>query len=61
MSKQALRNVLRWGGIGVAVIGLIVGRTTTNPHTFAVGRMLVWAGLVMVVAAIFLRLFISEP
>ena len=61
MNKQALRNILRWGGIAIAVIGLILGRTAQTVSTVNTGRVLVWIGLVMVVSAIIVRMFIREP
>lgn len=60
MSKQTLRNILRWGGLGFAVIGFILGRTATSLQAYTAGRALVWAGLVMIIAAIFVRLFSSD-
>jgi hypothetical protein len=60
VSKQAIRNVLRWGGISVAVVGLILARTATSSQTLTAGRMLIWAGLVVIVAGIFVRLFIPD-
>ena len=60
MNKQTLRNILRWGGIAIAVIGLILGRTAQTASTLSTGRVLVWIGLVMVVAAIIVRMFIRE-
>jgi hypothetical protein len=60
VSKQALRNVLRWGGLSVAVVGFILARIATRPQAFTVGRVLIWAGLVMMVAGIFVRLFIPD-
>jgi hypothetical protein len=61
VNKQTLRNILRWGGIAIAVIGLILGRTAQSAGTANTGRVLVWIGLVMVVAAIIVRMFIREP
>lgn len=61
MNKQTLRNILRWGGIAIAVIGLILGRTAQTAATVSTGGVLVWIGLVMVVAAIIVRMFIREP
>ena len=61
MNKQTLRNILRWGGIAIAVIGLILGRIAQTASTVSTGRVLVWIGLVMVVAAMILRMFIREP
>jgi VIT1/CCC1 family predicted Fe2+/Mn2+ transporter len=61
VNKQALRNVLKWGGLALALIGFILGRIATNPNMFNAGRVLVWVGLVMVVGGIIARLFISEP
>ena len=61
MNKQTLRNVLRWGGLALALVGFILGRTATNADMFNAGRVLVWVGLVMIVGAVIVRLFISEP
>jgi VIT1/CCC1 family predicted Fe2+/Mn2+ transporter len=61
VNKQALRNVLRWGGLALALIGFILGRVATNANMFNAGRVLVWVGLVMIVGGIIVRLFISEP
>ncbi len=60
MSKQALRNLLRWGGLGIALIGFILGRTAQSAATLQAGRVLVWIGLVMIVAGIIVRMFIRE-
>lgn len=60
MNKQTLRNILRWGGIAIAVMGLILGRTAQAAATANTGRVLVWIGLLMVVAAIIMRMFIRE-
>lgn len=61
MNKQALRNLLRWGGLTVAVVGLVIGRVAQNPNAYQAGRVLVWIGLGMIVAGIVVRMFISEP
>jgi len=60
VNKQALRNVLRWGGVGAAIIGFILGRTAAHAQTFRAARALVWAGLVMIVLGIFVRLFMPD-
>jgi uncharacterized membrane protein len=56
VSKQVLRNVLRWGGITVAVIGFMLTRTAHTVKAFNAGRFLIWIGLVMIVSGIFVRL-----
>jgi hypothetical protein len=61
VNKQALRNLLRWGGLAVAVIGFVIGRVAHSAATFQTGRVLVWIGLGMIVAGIVVRMFISEP
>jgi hypothetical protein len=60
VSKQALRNLLRWCGLGIALVGFILGRTAQNAATFQAGRVLVWIGLVMIVAGIIMRMVIRE-
>ena len=60
MNKQVLRNVLRWGGVGIAIIGYVVGRTAHTVKTFNMGRFLIWFGLVMIVGGIFVRLLMPE-
>lgn len=57
MSKQALRHLLRWGGLAVAVIGFVV----QNTGAFRAGRVLVWVGLGMILTGIIVRMFIREP
>jgi len=61
VNKQTWRNILRWGGIAIAVIGLILGRTAQTLSAINTGRVLVWIGLVMVVAALIVRMFVREP
>lgn len=64
MNKQTLRNVLRWGGLAVAIIGFILGRIAVNSQNvrlFTAGRVLVWVGLAMIIAGLVVRMFISEP
>jgi len=61
VNKQALRNLLRWGGLAVAVIGFVIGRVAQSAAAFQIGRVLVWIGLGMIVAGIVVRMFISEP
>ena len=56
MSKQVLRDALRWGGITVAIIGFILARTAHTARAFNTGRLLIWIGLVMIVSGIFVRL-----
>ena len=60
MSKQALRNLLRWGGLAVGAIGFGIGRAAQTASTFQIGRVLMWVGLGMIVAGIIVRMFISE-
>ena len=61
MNKQALRNLLRWGGLAVAVLGYVLGRTAHSISVAHAGRVLIWVGLGMIVAGIIVRLFVSEP
>jgi uncharacterized membrane protein YoaK (UPF0700 family) len=61
VSKQSLRNVLRWGGLAIAIIGFILGRTAHTLKAFRVGQALMWVGLAMIVGGIIVRMFISEP
>ena len=61
MSKQAIRNLLRWGGLAVAVIGFIMGRAAQTARAFETGRVLLWIGLVMIISGIVLRMFVREP
>lgn len=61
MNRQTLRNLLRWSGLAVAIVGLIVGRIGTSASMFTAGRVLVWIGLAMMVGGIIVRMFISEP
>ena len=61
MSKQSLRNVLRWGGLAIAIIGFILGRTAHTLREYKVGQTLMWIGLAMIVGGIIVRMFISEP
>jgi hypothetical protein len=60
VNKHVLRNVLRWGGVGIAIIGYIVGRTAHTIKMFNTGRFLIWFGLVMIVGGIFVRLLMPE-
>ena len=60
MSKQALRNLLRWGGLAIAAIGFGIGRAAQTTNTFQIARVLMWVGLGMIVAGIIVRMFISE-
>jgi uncharacterized membrane protein YoaK (UPF0700 family) len=61
VSKQSLRNVLRWGGLAIAIIGFILGRTAHTLRGYKVGQTLMWIGLAMIVGGIIVRMFISEP
>ena len=61
MSKQSLRNTLRWGGIVIAIVGFVLGRTAHSPSVFRIAQALMWVGLLMIVAGIVVRMFISEP
>ena len=61
MNKQSLRNILRWGGIALAIVGFILGRTARSASTANAGRVLIWVGLVMIVSGIVVRMFIREP
>ena len=61
MNKQSLRDVLRWGGIALAIAGFILGRTAQSASRANAGRVLVWMGLVMIVSGIVVRMFIREP
>ena len=61
MNKQTLRNILRWGGLAIVIVGFILGRTATNANMFTAGRVLLWVGLVMVIGGLIVRMFISEP
>lgn len=61
MSKQALRNLLRWGGLALAAVGFVIGRTAQTANAYQAGRVLLWIGLGMVVTAIVVRMFIREP
>ena len=60
MSKQSLRNVLRWGGLAIAAIGFILGRSAHTLRVFRVAQVLMWVGLLMIVGGIVVRMFISE-
>ena len=44
MSKQALRNLLRWGGLVVAAIGFIMGRSAQTASAYHASRIVVWIG-----------------
>ncbi|HEU5232373.1 MAG TPA: hypothetical protein VFU50_05910 [Terriglobales bacterium] len=61
MSKQSLRNLLRWGGLAIAIIGFILGRTAHTLRVYKVAQTLMWIGLAMIVGGIIVRMFISEP
>ena len=61
MSKQAVRNLLRWGGIVIALIGFAIGRTAHTSSGFQIARVLMWVGLGMIVAGMIVRMFIREP
>jgi VIT1/CCC1 family predicted Fe2+/Mn2+ transporter len=61
VSKQALRNLLRWAGLAIAIIGFVIGRVARTASGFQTGRVLVWVGLGMIVAGIVVRMFIREP
>jgi hypothetical protein len=61
VNKQALRNLLRWGGVAFVAIGFILGRTTHNLRVANVAQGLIWIGLAMIVGGIIVRLFIAEP
>ena len=61
MNKQSLRNILRWCGIALAIIGFILGRTAQSASRANAGRVLVWVGLVMIVCGIIVRMFIRRP
>jgi len=60
VSKQSLRNVLRWGGLAIAIVGFILGRTAHTLSVFRAAQVLMWVGLLMIVAGIVVRMFISE-
>lgn len=60
MNKQSLRNILRWGGIALAIVGFILSRTAQSASTANAGRVLVWVGLVIIVSGIVVRMFIRE-
>ena len=61
MSKQSLRNLLRWGGLTIAIVGFILGRTAHMLREYRIGQTLMWIGLAMIVAGIIVRMFISQP
>jgi VIT1/CCC1 family predicted Fe2+/Mn2+ transporter len=61
VNKQSLRNILRWGGIALAIVGFILGRTAQSASTANAGRVLIWVGLAMMVSGIIVRMFIREP
>lgn len=61
MNKQSLRNLLRWGGLLIAIVGFILGRTARTSNLYRIAQALMWLGLVMIVAGIVVRMFISEP
>jgi VIT1/CCC1 family predicted Fe2+/Mn2+ transporter len=61
VNKQSLRNALRWGGIALAIVGFILGRTAQSASTANAGRVLVWVGLVMILSGLIVRMFIREP
>lgn len=61
MNKQSLRNLLRWAGIAIAIAGFILGRTAHTLNVFRAAQVLMWIGLLMIVAGIVVRMFISEP
>ena len=60
MTKQALRNLLRYGGLAIAVIGFIMGRSAQTASAYQASRIVVWIGLGMVVAGLIVRMFIRE-
>jgi hypothetical protein len=61
VSKHVLRNLLRWGGLAIAVIGFVIGRVAQSAGAYQAGRVLTWIGLGMIVAGIVVRMFIREP
>jgi hypothetical protein len=61
VSKQSLRNLLRWCGLTIAIIGFILGRTAHTLSAFRIAQVLMWIGLLMIVGGIIVRMFISEP
>ena len=61
MNKQALRNLLRRGGVAFVAIGFILGRTTHNRNVANAARGLIWIGLAMIIGGIIVRLSIAEP
>jgi FtsH-binding integral membrane protein len=61
VNKQSLRNILRWVGIALAIVGFILGRTAQSAGRANAGRVLVWVGLVMILSGLIVRMFIREP
>ncbi|GEM_PF-3294386 len=53
--------MLRWGGLTIAIIGFILGRTAHTLREYRIGQTLMWIGLAMIVAGIIVRMFISQP
>lgn len=60
MNLKALRNLLRWGGIAIVLIGFYVARTAQDPSTASTGRVMTWVGFGMIVTGIVVRMFIRE-
>jgi hypothetical protein len=52
---------LRWGGLAIAAAGFILGRSAHTITAFKTAQVLMWIGLLMIVAGIIVRMFIREP
>jgi VIT1/CCC1 family predicted Fe2+/Mn2+ transporter len=61
VTRQALRNLLRWGGLAIAIIGYVFGRSVHTVSGAHAARVLLWIGLAMIVSGIVVRWFVSEP
>jgi len=57
---QKARLILRWGGLALALIGFWLQRTGQTSNAAETGRIVIWAGLTMIVAALFVRLFAAD-
>jgi hypothetical protein len=52
---------LRWGGLAIAIIGYVFGRSVHTVSGAHAARVLLWIGLAMIVSGIVVRWFVSEP
>jgi hypothetical protein len=61
MNKSALRNLFRYGGLALFIIGFLLQKRAETDSLHTAGTALVWCGVALILVGLIVRLFVPDP